>query len=164
MTTTSVRTKKQRREYTKIVDGKLHVCTIRFDDECRNGHNSLGVTGEVYRGKIRRDASIDSCGCLHDMIREVFPEHAYLLPYHLCSTDGPMHYVANSLYWAGWNTEWCKGGPNDPPNLEHFRSTAVWPDATEDDMNGVNKDILAARLDGILADFRAAIERAGLTW
>ena len=66
-------------------------CTIRFDDRCRNGHNTFSVTGETP----------DSCGCIHGEIRKAFPELSQLIKWHLTSSDGPMHYVANTLYHAG---------------------------------------------------------------
>lgn len=50
-------------------------------------------------GEIRENGRIDSCGCLHDMIAEQFPEFAKFIPYHLCDIDGnPMYYYENSLY------------------------------------------------------------------
>lgn len=69
---------------------------IRFDDDCGNGHNSFAVTGE-----IRTPREWLAGGCLHDEIAAVFPELAPLIRWHLCSTDGPMHYIANAVYLAG---------------------------------------------------------------
>mgnify|MGYP000122455735 CR=1 FL=1 len=71
---------------------------MRFDDECRNGHNTFAITAEV-RVPNRRD--IEAGGCLHDDIARVFPELAPLIRWHLTSTDGPMHYEANTVYFAG---------------------------------------------------------------
>jgi len=69
---------------------------VRFNDDCRNGHNSLGVTGTV----VDETGKWVSCGCCHSEIRAAFPELSELIKYHLCSTDGPMHYLANTLYHA----------------------------------------------------------------
>lgn len=69
---------------------------LRFDDNCRNGHETFSITGEV-RSLARWEAG----GCLHDDIAKVFPELAPLIKWHLTSTDGPMHYVANTCYHAG---------------------------------------------------------------
>lgn len=74
---------------------------IRFDDECGNGHNSFAITAEEKDPKVRRDGGIVACGCMHEEIARVFPELAPLIRWHLCSTDGPMHYIANTLYLAG---------------------------------------------------------------
>lgn len=71
---------------------------IRFDDECGNGHNSFAITGEIRRPGAR---DCDSCGCIHDEIAKHFPELAHLIKWHLTSSDGPMHYIANTLYHAG---------------------------------------------------------------
>jgi hypothetical protein len=70
---------------------------MRFDDQCKNGHNDFAITAEV-REPGRRDVS--ACGCLHDDIAAVFPELAPLIRWHLVGTDGPMHYIANTLYFA----------------------------------------------------------------
>ncbi len=69
---------------------------VRFDDKCKNGHNTFSITGEI-RGKYERDIA---GGCLHDDIAQVFPELAPLIKWHLVSTDGPMHYIANTLFHA----------------------------------------------------------------
>lgn len=71
---------------------------VRYDDECGNGHNSFAITGTIRVPK-QRDAA--ACGCLHNEIAEAFPELAPLIKWHLCSSDGPLHYVANTLYHAG---------------------------------------------------------------
>lgn len=73
---------------------------MRFDDQCRNGHNDFSITGEIRDRRERRDGGIVACGCIHEDIARVFPELADLIQWHLCSTDGPMHYVANTVYMA----------------------------------------------------------------
>ena len=86
----SILTKSQKRRITKtfIIDGIEidKTVTIRYDDECGNGHNSFSITNRN--------------GCDHDNIRNDFPELEYLIKWHLCSSDGPMHYVANTVYHA----------------------------------------------------------------
>lgn len=70
---------------------------IRFDDECNNKHNSFSVTGDTYD---RYDTWL-SGGCLHDEIGAI-PGFANLIKWHLCDGEsGPMHGVANALYFAG---------------------------------------------------------------
>jgi len=104
MTTTL--TKNQKKEYSRTFreNGKQRYLklTIRFDDDCGNGHNSFAMTGDV--GKVRKDGSFYdhpySFGCLHERIAEVFPEFEKYLKWHLCSIDGPMHYIANTIYHA----------------------------------------------------------------
>lgn len=70
---------------------------ISFDDECKNGHNSFSITGDI-RNTYGRDIV---GGCIHNEVAKHFPELAHLIKWHLCSTDGPMHYIANTLYHAG---------------------------------------------------------------
>ena len=70
----------------------------RYDDQCRNGYNTFAITAEVRRPRAR---DIDAGGCLHEDIAAVFPELAPLIPWHLVSADGPMHYLANAVYLAG---------------------------------------------------------------
>lgn len=76
---------------------------LRFDDECGNGHNTFAITGTV-REPGRRD--IAAGGCLHDDIARIYPELAPYIKWHLCSTDGPMHYIANTLHLAGDKDCW----------------------------------------------------------
>lgn len=87
------------REY-KDGSAKLRMrVKIRFDDECRNGHNTFSITCVIdeWHGNAWRDYG---GGAAHDEIARVFPELEPLIKWHLCSTDGPMHYVANAVYFA----------------------------------------------------------------
>lgn len=69
---------------------------VRFDDNCKNGRESFAITGEEYDAR----GNMVACGCLHDKIARTFPELAPLVAWHLCATDGPMHYLANTVYHA----------------------------------------------------------------
>jgi hypothetical protein len=79
---------------------------IRFDDQCRNGHQTFSITADVYTNESRRQRDIAACGCLHEDIEKVFPELAPLIKWHLVSTDGPLHYIANTLHHAGDKDCW----------------------------------------------------------
>jgi len=70
--------------------------TVKFSDDCGNGHNTLSVTGETQT-PVGRSLSF---GCCHEEIIAAFPRLEGLINYHLCSSDGPMHYVANTIYHA----------------------------------------------------------------
>lgn len=73
---------------------------VRFDDNCNNGHESFAITGDIRR--LEHGAwQEDSGGCLHEEIAKRFPALAPLIRWHLTSTDGPMHYLANVLFFAG---------------------------------------------------------------
>ena len=105
--------KKFRAEYT---DDNGHACvlvaTVRYNDECRNGHNSFAITGSLYdrSGYISGESStvntdgkklwLGSCGCLHEDIARRIPELAPFIKWHLVSSDAPMHYIANTMYHA----------------------------------------------------------------
>lgn len=141
---------------------------VRHDDECNNGHNSFSITATIdeKRGSGWREFAGGMC---HDDVEKHFPELAPYLKWHLTSTDGPMHYVANTLYWLGYSG-YCDGKPNSPPNLDHARSTAVWPDMPESFLsgNGMTKEQVAKALqdrqEGLIAEFRKAVESLGLTY
>ena len=91
-------------------------------------------------------------GAAHEEIIARFPELKPFVKWHLCSTDGPLHYIANSLYWAGF-LGYCNGKPNDPPNIEYLKSTCIYG-ALEDDQDydiaSMDKDQLKAWLEGRL--------------
>ena len=197
-----------------IGDERLEV-VIRHDDECGNGHNTFSITGTLYeRG---RDVA---GGCLHEEVRQFFPELAPYIKWHLCSTNGPVHYIANTVYHAGdkdchglrkgesrqirngktgqlaWQltahdaegnevplyalkkyldadecppcpytlnyTPWCRIGEGKEPDLEVARSSAIWPDATLEQLQ--DKAQLEARLPELMKEFQAAVESLGLVY
>ncbi len=73
--------------------------TVRYDDQCGNGHNSFSITGEIHRKEGNRWTD-DMAGCIHDEVKLHFPDLAPFIKWHLTSSDGPMHYVANTVYHA----------------------------------------------------------------
>jgi hypothetical protein len=152
---TSILTKKQTRTYgPRAVQGygpsAYITATVRYDDECGNGHNTFAITGEVTTPASRRRHDIQAGGCMHDDIARAFPELAPLLKWHLCSSDEPLHYLANTTYHA-LNR-----------NLEYARSSAIWPDATLEQLR--DKIALCARLPALLNEFAAAVESLGFTF
>jgi hypothetical protein len=169
----SVLTRKQVKTYgPKPISGWGTGATItaevRYDDSCGNGHNSFAITGEI-RLPGRND--IEAGGCLHDEIAKYFPELRPFLKYHLMSSDEPMHYVANTLYWLGYDSRWCDGKPSSPPNMEHARSSAVWPDMPETFLsrNGAMtrkqaEEALRSRLLALQTEFKNAVESLGFTF
>lgn len=190
-------------------DAVMHV-DMRFDDNCRNGHNTFAITAEV-RSPTR---GFEAGGCMHDEIAVVFPELAPLILWHLCSTDGPMHYVANTVYHAdehgpthawvyykgpsasdplglgddgvkerllgylrtpdaqraegqpGYTVKWDEKTVKER-NLDHARSCACWPEATDAQLTAPAAELTAAldkRLPALLAHMRTDIEAAGFVW
>ena len=106
----SVLTKRQHKKvgpkvYTE--DGHTYriTATIRHDDDCGNGHNTFSITCDIDlklaspMGPIKWEEY--SSGCCHEEFAKYFPEYAHLIKWHLTSTDGPLHYLANTLYLAG---------------------------------------------------------------
>lgn len=159
----SVLTKSQAKTYgPKPISGwgkgALIKAKVRYDDECGNGHNSFSITGEIY---IPRRNDCEACGCLHEEIAKAFPELAPYIKWHLTGSDGPMHYIENTLYWAG-KRGWCDGKAGSPPNLAHARSSAVWPDATLEQLG--DEGVLRARLSAMMAEFKAAVESLGFVY
>jgi hypothetical protein len=78
--------------------GSTITVVVSFDDECKNGHQTFDITGHVQEPGAR-DWFMG--GRIHGEITKYFPEPAHLIKWHLVSTDGPMHYIANTVYHAG---------------------------------------------------------------
>lgn len=165
----------------RLKNGDIIVAEVRHDDCCNNGHNSFGITATIYgKERIPGEDTIKfngktywchSGGCCHDEVAEAFPELAPLLKWHLCSTDGPLHYVANALYWAG-QSGWCDGKPNSPPNESHLKDTIVFGVLPEDKdadpmamaKEGLLTPWLNSRLPKLLEAFRTDVEKLGFEW
>lgn len=185
--------------------------TVRYDDECGNGHNSFAITGEQYYRAGNGRWVEDSFGCLHEEITEQFPELAPHVKWHGVSSDGPMHYIANTVYYAdehGPTMAWVyfddkanaitkqvmkycsiekahdmclipsktfNSGAGyrlekdqetaKARNLDYARASAVWPDATDEDLTAPGLEArLQARLPQLMLEFRQAVESLGLTY
>lgn len=92
----------ERRRAPQYSDKAEMQVSVRFDDGCRNGHNTFAITADVTEPSRVKGRRIDVAGgCLHDDIAKVFPELAPLIKWHLTSSEGPMHYIANTVYLAG---------------------------------------------------------------
>jgi len=138
---------------------------VRYDDECNNGHNSFTITADIDRRSGNRWVEHGG-GCCHDEIVKHFPELVPLIKWHLCSSDGPMHYPANVTYHAGDRDCWGlrKGKER---NLDHARSCAIWPEATDAILLQDKKHLEASLLDrlpALLDEFQAAVESLGFTY
>jgi hypothetical protein len=114
----SVLTKQQvKKERAEYLDDQGRECVIvaelRYDDECGNGHNTFSITAEVFDRHERIPHEVKaitksgksvwrgSCGCCHEDIAKHFPHLDRFIKWHLTSADGPMHYIANTVYLAG---------------------------------------------------------------
>ncbi len=106
-----------RADYYVDDEPRTLIAVVRHDDECGNGHNSFSITGTLY-GPDRcpgettvkhKDGKMLWCcggGCIHEEIAKHLPELAPYIKWHLCSTDEPMHYIANAIYHAGDKDCW----------------------------------------------------------
>lgn len=206
----SVLTKNQSREYRH--ESGVIVAEVQYDDRCGNGYNTFSITGRMK----------DCCGCIHDKIVEYFPELKSYIKWHLVSSDGPMHYIANTLYQASnrdhrgllkgekrqlvngrtklpvwemvmrdefgnvvrsgsstwtdsaeipsgvltaqWEPVWIVGEGKER-DLDAARSSAVWPDATDEELLSPDlEERLKARLPGLMLEFKAAVESLGFVF
>lgn len=95
------------REYRDGAARLRMLVKIRFDDECRNGHNTFSITCDIDEARGGKWCEYGG-GAAHEEIAKVFPELAPLIKWHLTSTDGPMHYAANAVYFAGDRDHWGK--------------------------------------------------------
>ena len=108
ITAESTLTKRQRakfgpKHFTYHDEPATITANVRYDDECGNGHNSFSITAEIRaldRRKYREGQGWMAGGCCHEEIAKAFSELAPLIKWHLCSSDGPMHYIANTIYLA----------------------------------------------------------------
>ena len=119
--------------------------TIRFDDDdCKNGHNLFSVTATIKYGR-----TTIAGGCLHDEIAKYFPELKDAIKWHLWSTNGKMHHIANGLY------NYKNKG------LDALRKYVNCPDLTEEE---ANEEGLMKRLPEQLKEFQACVESLGMVY
>lgn len=107
-------------------NGVMHV-EMQFDDEHMNGHQTFSIKASVYTAESRWRGDIAAGGCMHEEIERTFPELAPFIRWHLVSTDGPMHYVTNTLYHAGDRDHYGrrKGDPCAWDTVVYFGNSPV---------------------------------------
>lgn len=205
--------------------GAVISASVRFDDQCKNGRNTFSITADIRKEGTRGDHGWIAGGCCHEDIAAAFPELAPLIKWDLTSSDGPLHYIANTIYHAGdrdhhglragerrqiingrtkepaWHLvaidangaeielhtiprnidgperpacpysleyrPWCRVGEGKARELNHARSSAVWPDATDAELMqepAALKAALEARHPALMAEFRAVMDACGFMW
>ena len=183
---------------------------IRYDDQCGNGHNTFAITAW----------SKNMGGCCHDEVVKAFPHLKPFIKWHLTSSDGPLHYIANTVYHASDRDCWggrkgevksykfgLKGKDGKPVvnsdgdevawrgedeaqtiaaqmgaeivqipwqihegkerELTHARSSAVWPDATDEQLSAPKRELtkmLKDRLPALMDEFKQDMESLGFTY
>lgn len=154
-----------RKEYSEGGAEYIAVAHVRFDDNCRNGHNELAITCGTYIQIRGGGWRMISAGCDHDSIRKYFPELAKYIKWHLCSTDGPMYYNEDSEYWLKeGNREYVKntivfGAVPELDTEEKIPNSAL---ITEELLD--YREYLKARLPLLLEAFRKDVEELGFVW
>ncbi len=114
ITNESILTKRQRakfgpQHFTYYGEPATITAEVRYDDDCGNGHNTFSITADIYStDRRKRDNGWLAGGCCHEEIAKAFPKLAPLIKWHLCSSDGPMHGVANAVYFASERDCWGK--------------------------------------------------------
>lgn len=136
----------------------------RLDDHCGNGHNTFSITMDTYRQAKNGHWVEDTFGCQHDEVKKLFPALAPFVKWHLTSTDGPMHYIANTIYWAkvARGERECRETESPETALQYARETAIWPEATLAQL--LDKKALMARHDGLMAEFKKDMESLGFVY
>ncbi len=156
----SVLTKTQTKSFGPVEyreDGRRYRvrAEVRYDDSCGNGHNTFSITGVISEFRGRRFYDV-GWGQVMEQISKHIPKLRPLLKWHLCSSDGPMHYVANTIYHV-------KEG-----NFDYARLSAIWPEITDADL-AYEPDVclkarLLERLPALMQEFKAAVESLGFVY
>ncbi len=154
-------TKHQIQIHQKLIKYKGKLCRItvklRYDDECDNGYNTFSITGTIgelseYTGRYHTVIS----GCIHKEIEKYFPELKHLIKWHLCSSDGPLHYIANTRYWVSKN------------NIEYAKKSTIWGTTKFDTDSNLklldDEGFLKHRLPLLLQAFKEIIETIGFVY
>lgn len=150
---TKRQTKTATRRYQESGDQFSITAKIRYDDECGNGHNTFAITADIKRRSANGRWVWHSGGCCHDVIAKRFPEFAYLIKWHLCGSHEPMHYLANTLYHV------------KEANYDHARSTAIWPNATDNQLADSDlEQCLIDRLPALMEAFQHDVAELGFVF
>lgn len=111
----------QRRITRDVGQGEVLTAMARLEHIRGNKSHHFSVTAE-----LRTYGRMTSCGMMHEEIEKHMPEFRPLLKWHLNAVNhGPMHYVENALYWAGFRNA-------EKANYEHLASTIVFGSADGD--------------------------------
>lgn len=162
---TQSQTLTETKEYFQNGDKYKITVTVRYDDQCNNGHNDFAITGVIERKGKNNHWQDDCAGCIHEEIAKHFPELIPFFKWHLTSSEQPLHYVANAQYWAG-NTEY-----KDAKNEELLKSSIIYGSLETDNAFNLMKaskeeltNFLIGRLPELRKAFRKAVESLGFTY
>ena len=150
------------------------IATVRFDDRCGNGHKTFAITADVTsRRGARRVAPCMSILQLPSPSWNRSSSGTCARPLVPCTTSRTRCTGSAGAATPGGITS-VAGDPRatHPPNFEHAKRSAIWPDMPTSYLitdtvvsNAEIEAVLAERLPALLASFRAAIESwLGLSW
>lgn len=131
-------TKYQKKTFTKNINYEGEPCimsvTICYDDECGNGHNTFSITGTIKVFYSRGRYTTICAGCIHEEIKKYFPEFAHLIKWHLCSSDKPLYYIENTLYYASNSKDarYKVGEPNRWAKVLKFNRSFITHEFSKD--------------------------------
>jgi hypothetical protein len=126
-----------------------------------NSYAHYSITGTVKKLDKRYRDPVITCGAIHEIILEHFPDLAPIVKVHLSEPDGvPMHAEANSRYWCGLSK--YPDGRVMSPRDSYGRITL------ETDADGIewSPDTLASHLQtdrATACELREAL-KSGLPW
>lgn len=154
----SILIKSQNRTFEKlnVIDHNISdhpvdiIVNVRYDDQCNNKHNTFAITGDVYKAGSRSSSADIMGGCIHDEIESNFPELKQYVKWHGCTSEGPLYYIANTIYHIS----------ND--NLNAAQQTAIWHDATKEQLS--DPQTLLARLPQLMEQFKHDMEQLGFVY
>lgn len=88
------------KEYTVRGSSYRIKAIVQLQDDCRNGHNTFHLMCDIQ--EVERGRWVDcGGGSDHESVAKHFPALSPLAKWHGTSTDGPLHYIANTVYHAG---------------------------------------------------------------
>ncbi len=156
-------------------DGRTYRLTakVRYDDQCGNGHNTFSITADLDSQARPGGWREESGGCLHELIAKHFGGLREYIKWHLVSSDGPMYYLENTTYRVKTAKETAdKSFDSEEAKtaavkkfLDHARSSAVWPEATDEELLAPGlRTRLLARLPQLMLDFQAAVKSLGFIY
>jgi hypothetical protein len=158
-------------EFRRTKDGTF-VCATYGLEALGNQAPHFAITLDEYKHARVSERGWLAGGCQHEQVRIYFPELAPFIQWHLCSTEGPMHYIANAVFWHD-----CHHGTQKyakPGDREHAHTYlantvvlgALPTDASLDDLLKMSRyeleDYLKARLPALLDAFKADMRRMAL--
>lgn len=125
--------------------------SIRFDDECKNGHQDFAITGDIYSNQTgnKSDRYLVAGGCIHEEIAKYFPKFKMFIDLHLCDFNGcPMHAIANGFYHSteGFNHVKPHEATFKEKFCDHYRITSAQFDRIAKSENKIEYAILLDEL------------------